>query len=276
MLLRPRGMHGVRRGRARELDLTGPLPKASDQTLARDGGTATATAPPTAAELLAPRPRRRRPGRAWRSRRPRPGGWSGCGPGWPGRRAASARALLGLLSRDRLDDDTWDEIEEVLITADVGRDARPADHVRPADQGQGGGQPDPGRGARDAPRRAARPGGDRGEPGAAHPAARGPPGGRAHGRRQRHRQDDHLRQARPGAGRRRADGGARRGRHVPRGGGRPAADLGRAGRRADRPLRQGPGRPGQRRLRRGVRRASSRRRTWCSSTPRAACTPRTT
>ncbi len=29
-------------------------------------------------------------------------------------------ALLSLLSRDRLDDDTWDEVEEVLITADVG------------------------------------------------------------------------------------------------------------------------------------------------------------
>jgi fused signal recognition particle receptor len=29
-------------------------------------------------------------------------------------------ALLNLLSRDRLDDNTWDEIEEVLITADVG------------------------------------------------------------------------------------------------------------------------------------------------------------
>ena len=29
-------------------------------------------------------------------------------------------ALLNLLSRDHLDDDTWDEIEEVLITADVG------------------------------------------------------------------------------------------------------------------------------------------------------------
>ena len=28
--------------------------------------------------------------------------------------------LLSLLSRDRLDDDTWDEIEEALITADVG------------------------------------------------------------------------------------------------------------------------------------------------------------
>jgi fused signal recognition particle receptor len=29
-------------------------------------------------------------------------------------------ALLNLLSRDNLDDDTWEEIEEVLITADVG------------------------------------------------------------------------------------------------------------------------------------------------------------
>jgi fused signal recognition particle receptor len=29
-------------------------------------------------------------------------------------------ALLSLLSRDKLDDETWDEIEEVLITADVG------------------------------------------------------------------------------------------------------------------------------------------------------------
>jgi fused signal recognition particle receptor len=29
-------------------------------------------------------------------------------------------ALLNLLSREHLDDDTWDEIEEVLITADVG------------------------------------------------------------------------------------------------------------------------------------------------------------
>src|SRR5713226_8567853 len=57
MLLRPRGMHGVRRGRARELDLTGPMPKASDQDSSGTGtATATATAPPTAAELLAPSP----------------------------------------------------------------------------------------------------------------------------------------------------------------------------------------------------------------------------
>jgi fused signal recognition particle receptor len=30
------------------------------------------------------------------------------------------KSLLALLSRDRLDDETWDEIEETLITADVG------------------------------------------------------------------------------------------------------------------------------------------------------------
>jgi fused signal recognition particle receptor len=34
--------------------------------------------------------------------------------------SAVGSALLNLLSRDRLDDETWDEIEEVLITADVG------------------------------------------------------------------------------------------------------------------------------------------------------------
>jgi fused signal recognition particle receptor len=33
------------------------------------------------------------------------------------------RGLLALLARDKLDDETWDEIEETLITADVGVDA---------------------------------------------------------------------------------------------------------------------------------------------------------
>ncbi|MER7332516.1 MULTISPECIES: signal recognition particle-docking protein FtsY [unclassified Micromonospora] len=33
------------------------------------------------------------------------------------------RSLLGLLSRDHLDEDTWEEIEDSLITADVGIDA---------------------------------------------------------------------------------------------------------------------------------------------------------
>ena len=34
--------------------------------------------------------------------------------------SAFGGALLGLLSRDHLDDETWDEIEETLITADMG------------------------------------------------------------------------------------------------------------------------------------------------------------
>jgi fused signal recognition particle receptor len=33
------------------------------------------------------------------------------------------KGLLALLSRDKLDDDTWDELEETLITADVGVEA---------------------------------------------------------------------------------------------------------------------------------------------------------
>jgi fused signal recognition particle receptor len=34
--------------------------------------------------------------------------------------ASLGRGLLGLLSRDRLDEQTWEEVEEVLLTADVG------------------------------------------------------------------------------------------------------------------------------------------------------------
>ena len=119
MLLRPRGMHGARRGRARELDLTGPIPKAGDQT-SQGGGTATATAPPPTTERPAPvepleplaPPLEKPPPSAGRMVRLR------------ARLARSQSsfggALLMLLSRDRLDDDTWDEIEEVLITSDVG------------------------------------------------------------------------------------------------------------------------------------------------------------
>ncbi|MCZ7439232.1 signal recognition particle-docking protein FtsY [Micromonospora sp. WMMC241] len=36
---------------------------------------------------------------------------------------AFGKGLLGLLSRDRLDEDTWEEIEDSLITADVGIDS---------------------------------------------------------------------------------------------------------------------------------------------------------
>jgi fused signal recognition particle receptor len=121
ILLRPRGMHGVRRSRVKELDLTGSMPRVEDRDAA---GTHAATAPP--AQRTAP------PGE--------PDLAEPAAPAWPalekpppsaGRmvrlRARLARsqsgfggALLNLLSRDRLDDDTWDEIEEVMITADVG------------------------------------------------------------------------------------------------------------------------------------------------------------
>ena len=119
VLLRPRGMHGVRRGRARELDLTGSMPRVSDDTPA-----ATGRRPP-------PRPHRQNSARRRRSRPRRRAPTLEKPPPSAGRmvrlRARLARsqsgfgnALLALLSRDRLDDDTWDELEEVLITADVG------------------------------------------------------------------------------------------------------------------------------------------------------------
>jgi fused signal recognition particle receptor len=37
-----------------------------------------------------------------------------------GSQGALGRGLLGLLSRDRLDEDTWEELEDLLITADIG------------------------------------------------------------------------------------------------------------------------------------------------------------
>jgi fused signal recognition particle receptor len=121
MLLRPRGMHGVRRSRNGQLDMTGSMPavKDADSDTESGGGTATATAPPPqrTAEPSAPpapaRPTLEKPppsaGRMVRLRARLARSQSGFGT-----------ALLSLLSRERLDDDTWDEIEEVLITADVG------------------------------------------------------------------------------------------------------------------------------------------------------------
>ncbi len=120
MFLRPRGMHGVRRSRNGQLDMTGSLPAVKDDDTESGGGTATATAtappPQRTAEPSAPPPARptlEKPppsaGRMVRLRARLARSQSGFGT-----------ALLSLLSRERLDDDTWDEIEEVLITADVG------------------------------------------------------------------------------------------------------------------------------------------------------------
>jgi fused signal recognition particle receptor len=75
--------------------------------------TATVTVPEQAAPAAPPKPALEKPppsaGRMVRLRARLARSQSGFGS-----------VLLGLLSRDRLDDDTWDEIEEVLITADVG------------------------------------------------------------------------------------------------------------------------------------------------------------
>jgi fused signal recognition particle receptor len=125
ILLRPRGMHGVRRGRAGALDLTGEIPKAGNaEQTEKEAGTGTITAPT---------PQRQAGGPAAPQAPPEPPAAPAVEkpPPSAGRmvrlRARLARSqsgfgsvLLGLLSRDRLDDDTWDEMEEVLITADVG------------------------------------------------------------------------------------------------------------------------------------------------------------
>jgi fused signal recognition particle receptor len=91
------------------------MPRAGDGN-SGSSGTATATAPPPVAEQYPeapPQPTIERPppsaGRMVRLRARLARSQSGFGS-----------ALLGLLSRDRLDDETWEELEEVLITADVG------------------------------------------------------------------------------------------------------------------------------------------------------------
>jgi len=119
MLLRPRGTRGVRRGRAGG-DLgsgtgTGTITRPDTDT--GTAGTETAEAPPVPRPAGTPAPPEppvvEKPppsaGRMMRLRARLARSQTGFGA-----------ALLGLLSRDRLDDDTWDEIEEVLITADVG------------------------------------------------------------------------------------------------------------------------------------------------------------
>ncbi len=113
-LLRPRGHRGVSRrhadrGLATRTGVEGGRHAA--------GGTGTATLPPPT-EVAPPAERVEAPvlekpppsaGRMVRLRARLARSQSGFGS-----------VLLALLSRDHLDDDTWDEIEEALITADVG------------------------------------------------------------------------------------------------------------------------------------------------------------
>ena len=118
MLLRPRGMHGVRRSRAKELDLTGSMPRVEDKSTAA-GGTATLPKPgePGDTDLQEPTVP---PQRALEKPPPSAGRMVRLRARLARSQSGFGGALLSLLSRDRLDDDTWDEIEEVMITADVG------------------------------------------------------------------------------------------------------------------------------------------------------------
>ena len=111
------------------------------------------------------------------------------------------RGLLSVLSRDKLDEQAWEEIEEALLSADVGVGATTeiVDRLRTrskvlgtqsqgelrallADELVAALQPDLDRTLHTAPHD-------------------GSPVGPARRRGERHRQDDHLRQAGPGAGR---------------------------------------------------------------------------
>jgi fused signal recognition particle receptor len=61
-----------------------------------------------------------------------------------GSQSGLGRGLLALLSRDRLDEDTWEDIEDVLLTADIG--VRPTqelvERLRTRLRVEGGGSPD--------------------------------------------------------------------------------------------------------------------------------------
>jgi fused signal recognition particle receptor len=119
MLLRPRGTRGVRRGRAGG-DLgsgtgTGTITRPGTDTDTAGTETAAGTqAPPV------PRPAEPPPPPVLEKPPPSAGRMMRLRARLARSQTGFGAALLGLLSRDRLDDDTWDEIEEVLITADVG------------------------------------------------------------------------------------------------------------------------------------------------------------
>ena len=170
-----------------------------------------------------------------------------------------SRGLLMLISRDRIDEDTWEEFEEILITSDLGvaPTTELVSALRTKFRVEGIAEPAKARAILRAELvKLVDPTLDRT---LQHRPARVPGRGDG-GRGERDRQDHHRGQARPGPGGRGQGRAAGGGRHLPGRGGRPARDLGQPGRRADRTRRRGC-RPGQRRVRggQGRHRAGGRR-----------------
>jgi fused signal recognition particle receptor len=113
-----------------------PLPDTHTDVLVHPPGTAADADAPV--ELSAPPATIERPestaSRLVRLRQRLAGSQSGLG-----------RGLLGLLSRDRLDEDTWEAIEDLLLTADIGvaPTRELVEGLRTRLRVEGGGSPDP-------------------------------------------------------------------------------------------------------------------------------------
>ena len=182
------------------------------------------------------------------------------------------QGLLALLSRDKLDEDTWEAIEDTLLTADVGVAPTQAlvERLRTRLRVEGGQPPDARTVLReelielvgtDMDRRVQVTGTD-GKPGVVLVVGVNGAGKTTTvGKIARILVAEDLSRH------------ARRGRHVPRRGRRPAGHVGRARRRRGRPRPRGR-RPRQRGLRGGQARRRATASTRCSSTPPAACRTR--
>jgi fused signal recognition particle receptor len=111
---------------------------------------------------------------------------------------ALGKGLILLLSREHIDEDTWDEVEETLLAADVGvgPTTELIDRLRRQVKADGVKDPEQVRGLLRAELLTLVDPHD--GPLAGRAAPRPAPGGGARRRRQRHRQDDHVRQARRG------------------------------------------------------------------------------
>ena len=187
---------------------------------------------PSTAEAPAERRPRARGARHRPSSAPRPprAGWSGCAPGSPARRTPWARACSRCSRRERLDEDTWEEIEDTLLTADVGvaPTQELVERLRERVRVEG---TDPARPRSCCARSCSPSSARRSTAGRASSGGDGKPGVVLVVGVNGSGKTTTARQARPRAGRRGQVGRPRRRRHLPGRRRRPAPDLGRAGRR---------------------------------------------